>query len=275
MATQEIVQSLAYVSWVLIGGTALGSLALCWLLRLMTDATRGFLGFTALLSALLGGLWLVVDVSLPPPDELVIRAAPGLDGPRGVSVAIFTLLALLSSIGWLRGGSPRLTAPGALLSGLAALLLAALGWAPEPGLVLPLLVQLVSLTSATGAALGAVVLAHWYLVTPRLSERPLVLATGLLTWVLFLQLLLLAAWQVVGIPEGPPFAALTGAGALFAWLRLTIGLLFPLILAYLAHRTALTRSMESATGLLYISLTAVLASTIVAAALAVSVGLLV
>lgn len=275
MATQEIVQSLAYVSWVLTGGTALGTLALCWLLHLMTDATRGYLGFTALLSALLGAMWLAVDVSLPPPDELVIMAAPGLDGPRGAGVAIFTLLALLSGIGWLRGGGPRLTAPGALLSGLAALLLAALGWAPEPGLVLPLLVQLVSLTSATGAALGAVVLAHWYLVTPRLSERPLVLTTRLLTWVLFLQLLLLAAWQVVGIPEGPAFAALTGPGALFAWLRLLIGLLFPLILAYLAYRTALSRSMESATGLLYISLAAVLASTIVAAALAVSMGLLV
>jgi hypothetical protein len=43
----------------------------------------------------------------------------------------------------------------------------------------------------------------------------------------------------------------------------------------MALRTAQTRSMESATGLLYINLAAVLAGTIGAAALYVSSGLLV
>ncbi len=43
----------------------------------------------------------------------------------------------------------------------------------------------------------------------------------------------------------------------------------------MAWRTALTRSMESATGLLYIELALVMASTIVAAGLAVGEGLLV
>jgi hypothetical protein len=59
------------------------------------------------------------------------------------------------------------------------------------------------------------------------------------------------------------------------WLRLVVGLAFPLGLAWMAWRTALTRSMESATGLLYIEFAVVLASTIVATGLAVAEGLLV
>jgi hypothetical protein len=99
--------------------------------------------------------------------------------------------------------------------------------------------------------------------------------TRLVTLSIALQLLLFFVWQAVGVPEGPPFAALTGPNALLVWLRLFVGILFPLVLAWLAYRTALTRSMESATGLLYIELAAVLASTIVGAGLAFGTGLLV
>ena len=53
----------------------------------------------------------------------------------------------------------------------------------------------------------------------------------------------------MGYPDQLPFAALTGAQALFVWLRLVVGILFPLLLAWMAWKTAQTRSMESATGL--------------------------
>ena len=72
-----------------------------------------------------------------------------------------------------------------------------------------------------------------------------------------------------------PFASLTGPNALLVWLRLIVGLLFPLALTVMAYRTALTRSMESATGLLYIEFAVVLASTIVAAGLLFAEGVLV
>ena len=88
-------------------------------------------------------------------------------------------------------------------------------------------------------------------------------------------MLLFLTWQVVGGPGGPAFSSFTGTQALFVWLRLTVGILFPLTLSYLAYRTALTRSMESATGLLYIDLAAILSSTIVAAALYYAAALLV
>ena len=123
--------------------------------------------------------------------------------------------------------------------------------------------------------MAAVVLAHWYLVTPRISERPLVLSTRLLILALVVQLLLFGAWLAAGIPGRAPFGALTGPNAVFVWLRLAVGLLFPLALVWMAWRTALTRSMESATGLLYIEFAVVMASTIVATGLAVGERLLV
>jgi len=68
---------------------------------------------------------------------------------------------------------------------------------------------------------------------------------------------------------------LTGGAALFVWLRLVVSLVAPLVLSVMAHRTARTRSMESATGLLYIALAAVTSGTIVAAGLAYGSGILV
>ena len=56
---------------------------------------------------------------------------------------------------------------------------------------------------------------------------------------------------------------------------LLITIAFPIVLTAMAWRTAKTRSMESATGLLYINFAAVMAGTIGAAALYVSSGLLV
>ncbi len=56
---------------------------------------------------------------------------------------------------------------------------------------------------------------------------------------------------------------------------LVVGLVFPLLLTWMAYRTSLTRSMESATGLLYIEFALVMASTIVASALLFGEGLLV
>jgi hypothetical protein len=276
VATQEIVQSFSYVSWALLVGLALGSFGLAWLLRQTTDATTGFAGTTALVAAVLGALGFGTDTGLPAPDQLAIVTRPELDLPRRMLLGAFVVLAAWWGASVLRGGQARWTGAITLAAGVGALLVASFGW-QDPGVVdaLPLFVQLVSLAVVSGGSLGAVILAHWYLVTPRISEHPLVLTTRLLSVTLALQLLLFLVWLAVGYPDQPPFAALTGPQALFVWLRLVVGILFPLLLTWMAWKTAQTRSMESATGLLYIELALVLASTIVAAGLAFSVGLLV
>jgi len=275
VATQEIIQSFSYVSWALLVGIGLGSFALAWLLRQITDVTPGFVGTTALCAGILGALGWGTDTGLPVPDQLSIVPAPGLDGPRQIALGLFVILCFWVGLMTLRGGAARWSGALAIGSGVAAMFIGAVGWAGGTLEGLPLFVQLISLSAVSGGSLAAVILAHWYLVTPRISEQPLVLTTRLLTVALSLQLLLFLVWLAVGYPSGAPFAALTGPQALFVWLRLFVGILFPLLLCWMAWKTALTRSMESATGLLYIELALVLASTIVGAGLAFAVGVLV
>ena len=275
MQTQQIVQSLSYITWVLLGALALGSFGLTWLLRQTTDATAGFLGFSGLLAGLIGLGWLAIDWGLPTPTELAVERGAALDEPRRVAIALFVSLALVSGIQLGRGGGARWLGAGAVAAAVGAMGLAALGWTGGEPLAVSLLVQLLALSAVTGGSMAAIVLAHWYLVTPRISERPLVLSARILFCALLIQLLLYGVWLAAGIPGLEPFEALTGPNAAFVWLRLVVGLVFPLVLVWMAWRTALSRSMESATGLLYIEFAVVMASTIVAAGLAVAEGLLV
>ena len=165
---------------------------------------------------------------------------------------------------WRRGGRAFWLGALAVLAGVGALLLGAWSWSGGQPIGVSISIQLLALTAVTGGSMAAVVLAHWYLVTPRISERPLILTTQLLMLALVIQLLLFGAWLAAGIPGMEPFEALTGDNMIFVWLRLVVGLIFPLVLTWMAYRTALTRSMESATGLLYIEFALVMASTIVA-----------
>jgi hypothetical protein len=273
--TQQIVQSLSYVTWVLLGGLALGSFALVWWLRQTTDATAGFLGFSAILATIIGLGWLLVEWGLPVPTELAIDSGTELAEPRRAAIAAFTILALLAGLR-LRGSGRALWLGGtAILAAVAAMALGAWDWSGGEPIGVSLLVQLLALSAVTGGSMAAVVLAHWYLVTPRISEQPLILTTKLLMLVLCVQLLLFGAWAGAGIGGLQPFEVLSGPNMIFVWLRLLVGLAFPLLLTWMAYRTALTRSMESATGLLYIEFALVMASTIVAAGLLFGEGLLV
>lgn len=271
----QAVQSLPYVAWVLLASLAFGSFAFVVLTRLLTDATRGYLGFTSVCAGLVALLALVVDWGLPAPADLIIR--PALSEPvRQGFTFVFATVAFVYPIALRRGARAPLTL-GILGLGWSALTLfaAALRWAPTAVDAVPLLVQLVVLSLATGGAMAAVILGHWYLVTPKISEKPLVLQARLLLGVIGLQVLLFVVWTTLGGGPGQgAFDAFSGGNLLLVILRLVVTLLFPLALTWMAWRTALTRSMESATGLLYINLAAVMAGTIGAAALYISSGLL-
>jgi hypothetical protein len=275
VATDQIVQSLSYITWALLGGLSLGSMAMVWLLAQTTDATRGFLWFSAVLASVIAILWFSTETSLPPPSQLAISAADELADARRLAIGAAAILAIVAGLRLRAGTTARWWGLGAVGAGILAMALAAWGWTGGTSLAVPYLVQLLALAAVTGGSLAALVLSHWYLVTPRISERPLLLATRVLIAALIVQVLLFATWQVVALDGGEPFAALTGANALLVWLRLIVGLLFPLALTVMAYRTALTRSMESATGLLYIEFAVVLASTIVAGGLLLAEGVLV
>ncbi|OGO53091.1 MAG: hypothetical protein A2V84_07280 [Chloroflexi bacterium RBG_16_70_13] len=279
MPAEQIAASLAYINWTVLTGLAVGSFGAVVLGLFRTSATKGYLGFVALTSAAFGGLAWLSDVALPSPVESALLASWDVSWttPRSVALGLFAAIALVNAIGIFAGARSRLLAGAGLGLGVVVLVAAAGSWGGSiPGAVL-LFVQLVVLAAATGGVWAAMILGHWYLVTPKLPEAPLILFARVLTGVIALQLALFVAWVISGAgPEGVAgLGALTGTWALFVWLRLIVGIVFPLIVSWAAIQTARTRSMESATGLLYINVGTIAAGTILAAGLYFGAGLLV
>jgi hypothetical protein len=274
----RIAENLAFINWTVLSGLAIGSFAAIVLARLRTDATRGFLAFTAGCAVVLGVLAWLSDQALPVlTSASPIQADPAFDVPRRAALGLFCLLAAAYAIALVQRRRAPILAAAALASAGATLTFGALGWAGSLLLAVPLLLQLVVLAAATGGVFAAMILGHWYLVTPKLPEAPLILISRLLLFVVGLQLVLFAVWIATGAGPGSeaPFRILVGPWALFVWLRLIVGLIFPLIVSWAALKTARTRSMESATGLLYINVGTIAAGTILAAGLYFGAGLLV
>ncbi len=269
----QAIQSLPYVAWVLLTSLAFGSFAFIVVTRSRTDATRGYLGFMAVCAGLLSLMALLVDWGLTAPTDLIIQTGRWSE-MRQLGLVLFGIATLLYPFALRRGSTLLLTCVASL--GIASTLgAAAFGWAPTAVDAVPLLVQLVMLSLVTGGSLAAILLGHWYLVTPKISDRPLLLQARLLLGLVGLQLLLFIVWTTLGGGPGQgAFDAFSGGNLLLVVLRLLVSLVFPLVLCWMAWKTALTRSMESATGLLYINLAAVMAGTIGAAALYLSTGLL-
>lgn len=280
MAPEVIARNIAFVNWTILVGLAVGAFGAVLLGRLRIGGTRGFLTFTAFAAVVCAALALMADLSLPPVVAgSPVRADPAWEAPRRTAQTAFVALGLAWAIAL---GRERRSAPlgaVAFVAGLLALVAAALSWGGDPAGVASVLVWLTALAAATGGVLAAMILGHWYLVTPRLPEAPLVSLSKIVAAVLVAQLALFVLWTgtSLGSPwaASDPFGALTGPWAFFVWMRLIIGLVLPLVLAVMAVRTAQTRSMESATGLLYINVGTIAAGAILAAGLYFGAGLLV
>ena len=278
MPAERIAESLAFINWTVLTGLAIGSFGAVVLGRLRTDATRGYLAFTGIVAVLLGLLAITSDGALPGAAAGSPVAIDGSwDEARRAAMAVFSGLAFAYVVAIMRGRRAPLLAGAGIAAGAAVLGLASIAWGGGAlGSVL-LLLQLVTLTAALGGVWAAMVLGHWYLVTPKLAEAPLVRFARALSLIVAGQIVLFVAWIGLGAGPGgvPGFGALVGTWALFVWLRLLIGLVFPLVVSWAAIQTARTRSMESATGLLYIDVGTIAAGTILAAGLYFGAGLLV
>jgi len=273
-----IAENLAFINWTVLTSLAVGSFGAVVLGRLGTDATRGYLGFTAFCSVLLALLAILSDGALPRSTSgTPVIVDPAWEGPRRAFLWALAGLAAAYVVVIARGRRAPLVGLGGLAAGILALAAAALSWGGSPLGSVALFVQLALLAGATGGVFAAMILGHWYLVTPRLGEAPLVLFARILAGVVAVQLIAFVAWTTAGAgPAGVGgLAALHGSWALFVWLRLIVGIAFPLAVSWAAIQTARTRSMESATGLLYISVGTIAAGTILAAGLYFGAGLLV
>jgi hypothetical protein len=274
----RIAESLAFINWTVLTALATGTVVAVVAGRFRTEATKGYLAFTAFSAAAFAVLASLADTGLPVlSPALAVRADPTWELPRRLALAALPVLAAGYGIALVRGRRAIPLAIAALAAAGLVLVTGALSWGGGGLGSLLLLVELAGLAAVLGGVWAAMVLGHWYLVTPRLPEAPLVRIARWLALALAAQLALFVAWLALGAgPAGvPAFAALVGPWALFVWLRLLVGLVFPLIVSWAAIQTARTRSMESATGLLYINVGTIAAGTILAAGLYFGAGLLV
>ena len=94
MPATQIAQNLSFVNWTVLTGLAMGSYAAVVLLRRRTGATRGYLGFVTACAIGFGILAWLSDGTLPTTlGASPVTVDPAWDGPRGVALAAFCILA--------------------------------------------------------------------------------------------------------------------------------------------------------------------------------------
>jgi hypothetical protein len=254
------IEALPFVNWIFWTALTSGSLLVVGLTELLGGTTRGYRLFMAGLLVALAAILLVSELNLAP--GTVADATNELRRWLVIGLAAGTAAYLVASVMRLpRAG----LAIGAGMAGILAM--AALASAGGTSSASLFTAQLIAAALALGAVNAAMLLGHWYLVTPKLSPAPL----RRMMWLLLAALLLQAALFVVAIvtvstgPLGGPIGPLT-------WLRLLVGIVLPFgvtVLAMLASRAA---SLQASTGLLYIGLAFVMAGSIAGASITYLTG---
>jgi hypothetical protein len=275
---ERIAESLAFINWTVLTALGVGSFVAVVAGRFRTEATRGYLGFTCFTAAVFALLAALADGGLPAlSPDFAVRGDPTWDGPRRLAMFALPAIAAVYAVALARGRRATPIALAGLAAAALILVTGALSWGGGGLASLLLALALAGASTALGGVWAAMILGHWYLVTPRLPEAPLVRFARWLGIALAIQLVLFVTWLAFGAgPSGvPAFASLFGPMALFVWLRLIVGLIFPLVVSWAAVQTARSRSMESATGLLYINVGTIAAGTILSAGLYFGAGLLV
>lgn len=236
-----------------------GVIALVWV-HLRGEVPRGFTRFTGacLLVCAVLAIWL--RSSFPPPAaDLSPEAALWFQAERiltFVFVAVFAVYLILPAARVLGFLAPLL----ALASLWAASLVVSSPQLGGFGVPLAVLAGAIALGSAaTGLSLG-----HWYLVSPSLAVQPLIRLTFLCLGAVVAQIVLLPLLLFGPGADPASVQRMLGDDGLFLGVRIVFGLLVPLGAVLMTWRTARIRSLDSATGLLYIVAALILAGEIAA-----------
>jgi len=264
------VAALPYTLLLILAELAIGSLWVTLESDLRGGVTRGFVMTMALCVATCGFLayWTASGMSLGRDvDGYRIDAAWFDDFKRAVLVVTVTsgLYMFAAFMGWDpigRFAGIAGSVAGVLAIGVLSAMLAPPTWG-FPAEFLALLAG----TLAMGAVSVSMVWGHWYLTEGALPAWPLRdLSWGLLEALGFQVVVLLINLFVpvreTPTPESPVDVSLFLNPVLY--LRIGVGLVFPIILAVLSIKTTQIRAMQSATGLLYIAMGAVFAGEVLA-----------
>ncbi len=136
---------------------------------------------------------------------------------------------------------------------------------------------LLSIASALGSVLLAMILAHWYLIEPRMPVAPLNRVLGMFLGTEGIKLILLFAIIAIHLPDwtgngGGLLRAFVLGDALFVAVRATLGVLAPIALGWMTWKTVQIRSIQSATGILYAAIVFVLFGEVISLYLSLSTG---
>ena len=254
------IQALPFVNWIFWAALTSGSLLVVGGTELLGGTTRGYRLFMAGLLAVFAGILLLSELNL----------VPGAVGD-GTAETRRALVWAFCAICWayLAASIARLPRSGLAVGGGVVGIVGLVALANAGDTLSPVLfaTQLILAALALGAVNAAMLLGHWYLVTPKLSPSPLRRMMVLLLAALGLQALVfvLAMAFVSPGPLGGPIGWVT-------WLRLLVGIALPIgitVLAYLASRAS---SLQASTGLLYIALAFVMAGSIAASSITYLTG---
>ena len=252
--------ALPFVNWIFWAALSAGTLLVVGVTELLGGTTRGYRLFMAWMLVVFAAILVASELGLP----LGVEASATADLRRPLTIAFAagcTAYLVASLVRWPRSW----LAIGTGIVGLAALVvLAAAGGSRSAPLFAG---QLVLAALALGAVNAAMLLGHWYLVTPKLSPAPLRRMMWLLIGCLVLQAI---AFVVALIGVGTD--ALAGGLGWLTWLRLGVGILLPILITVLAILASRAASLQASTGLLYIGLALVMAGSIAGASITYLTG---
>lgn len=254
------IDALPFVNWIFWAALSAGTLVVVGLTEVAGGTTRGYRLFMAWLVLVLAGILVASELALPAGVEA--DSTSELRRPLVLAFAAGCAAYLAASIVRL----PRAwIAIGAGLVGLTALVVLALAGGTRSA---PLFAgQVVIAALALGAVNAAMLLGHWYLVTPRLSPAPL----RRMMWLLFASLVVQGIAFAVALLAVGTDALEAGIGWL-TWLRLAVGVLLPIVVTVLALLASRAASLQASTGLLYIGLALVMAGSIAGASISYLTG---
>lgn len=242
---------------------AIGGAFLVWALDRTRQAPGGFLKLASAVDAVAAALAFVLMPAVPR-GQLAerIRLQPGAIDALAQAVPVLLVLLVAHLLTTFLPFRPVRSVVGAvtLIAGGLTLVAAAAARPLETQsqdvfalLALPLGAL------ALGGVNGAMLLGHWYLITPKLSPAPLQRAALIVAGTIVLQ----AAIVAVTISRGQLIGALESTLGVAVAIRVGVGLLMALGLVVAAWWTA-RMNTQSSTGLLYVGLGTVLAGEVAA-----------
>ena len=212
------------------------------------------------------GYWTMVSLSVGT-DVDGYRIDPDWFDPAKRAMLVVLGASIVYTLSVFMGWDPvgRLSGIAGAMGGAVAVVLLAAMFAPPTWGFPAVLLALTAGTLAMGAVSVSMVWGHWYLTEGALPAWPLRDLAWVLIGALAFQVVVLVLNVIIPVRETPtPSTTLTVGiwGNPAFYLRIGVGLVFPIILAILSLRTTMLRAMQSATGLLYIAMAAVFAGEV-------------